>query len=411
MKVIDECADLSVNSTTPFLRRCFDNTYYIEVYNDGTEVAENVEMLLNLDKHFEFLSSDMDLISQNGTALSFSIPEILPRQNFRGHVTFNLSCEVELGEAHYSSAELIYDNPCNSGTRQMIAFECRENIGSYDPNDKQTYVDDILNAVVIDEDSSIEHLIRFQNTGTDTAFTVRVEDDLGEAFELSEIYPVSASHDYEWEMFRNKLSVIFNDINLVDSLSNEKASHGFIKFRAKFKDKRPNPGSVINNTAAIYFDFNDPIITNTVGNYYLCKHESVTVNASICPGEEYEGYTGAGTYVDDFFISMGCDSVRILELEILDLADSACITYTQELSESMLAVYPVPTQDILNVRYAGSTKLTNYSIKDIVGREVMSGAATSSFQIETGGLTSSLYMLQLMRKDKIVVNKRVVVAR
>ncbi|MEM8906989.1 MAG: T9SS type A sorting domain-containing protein, partial [Bacteroidota bacterium] len=42
---------------------------------------------------------------------------------------------------------------------------------------------------------------------------------------------------------------------------NEPASHGYVKFRVK--QRLDNPiGTVISNQAAIYFDFNEPIITN-----------------------------------------------------------------------------------------------------------------------------------------------------
>jgi len=50
---------------------------------------------------------------------------------------------------------------------------------------------------------------------------------------------------------------------LPDSNVNEPASNGFIKFN--IEQKRDNPiGTHIMNEAAIYFDFNEPIITNTV---------------------------------------------------------------------------------------------------------------------------------------------------
>ena len=47
----------------------------------------------------------------------------------------------------------------------------------------------------------------------------------------------------------------------MDSTSNEAASHGFISF--KITPHRDAPlGTVIKNKAAIYFDYNEPIITN-----------------------------------------------------------------------------------------------------------------------------------------------------
>jgi hypothetical protein len=59
------------------------------------------------------------------------------------------------------------------------------------------------------------------------------------------------------------LKIYFDQIQLPDSFSNEPASHGFVKYAIKPKNGYLI-GQVFSNTAKIYFDFNDPIITNTV---------------------------------------------------------------------------------------------------------------------------------------------------
>src|SRR5690606_9784940 len=108
-----------------------------------------------------------------------------------------------------------------------------------------------------------EYLIRFQNTGTDTAFTVRIEDPISSKFDISTIRPIAASHDYKWTVNSSLLVVLFEDIQLVDSFKNEPASHGFIKFEIKL-DSLTLRGDAVKNLAGIYFDFNDPIITEEV---------------------------------------------------------------------------------------------------------------------------------------------------
>lgn len=52
---------------------------------------------------------------------------------------------------------------------------------------------------------------------------------------------------------------------LADSNSNEPASHGYIQYRIK-RTTNNTPGTQIKNTAYIYFDFNDPVVTNTAIN-------------------------------------------------------------------------------------------------------------------------------------------------
>jgi hypothetical protein len=61
----------------------------------------------------------------------------------------------------------------------------------------------------------------------------------------------------------NILKFTFDNILLPDSNVNEAASHGFVRFRITPKSSTPL-GTKIDNRAAIFFDFNAPIITNWV---------------------------------------------------------------------------------------------------------------------------------------------------
>jgi hypothetical protein len=62
---------------------------------------------------------------------------------------------------------------------------------------------------------------------------------------------------------------------LPDSNVNEPASHGFVKFRIKQRPYNP-VGSVIYNSAAIYFDYNEPVITNSV--FHTIGEDFITVD-------------------------------------------------------------------------------------------------------------------------------------
>jgi len=76
----------------------------------------------------------------------------------------------------------------------------------------------------------------------------------------------TSSHDMEVEYEgTNVLIFRFENIYLVDSLTNEAESQGWVGFQI---DLLPNQvvGTEISNQAAIFFDFNDPIITNDVVN-------------------------------------------------------------------------------------------------------------------------------------------------
>ncbi len=146
----------------------------------------------------------------------------------------------------------------------FVDTECEQVIGSFDPNDKQAMPTGIADGNYISDSTLLEYKIRFQNTGNDTAFTVVVVDTISPALDVTTIHPGVSSHDYEFEYLGGQVvQWTFNNILLVDSNANEPESHGFFKFNIKQKTANPI-GTLIENSAAIYFDFNDPIITNTI---------------------------------------------------------------------------------------------------------------------------------------------------
>ena len=107
-------------------------------------------------------------------------------------------------------------------------------------------------------------MVRFQNTGTFAAENVVVKDILSDQLDGSTLQIVSASHNYRSTITDgNRLEFFFENINLPDSTTDEPGSNGYIAFKIK-PANTVGLGSLIENTAEIYFDFNFPIVTNTV---------------------------------------------------------------------------------------------------------------------------------------------------
>ncbi|MCB0596758.1 MAG: SprB repeat-containing protein, partial [Phaeodactylibacter sp.] len=145
----------------------------------------------------------------------------------------------------------------------FIDIECREVVGSYDPNDKHGFPRGYGAEHFIYPGTDIEYLVQFQNTGNDTAFLVVIRDTLSEFLDITSVHPGAASHPYTWDIDSNNILVFtFEDILLPDSTTNLAGSQGFVEFKIAQQDNLPL-GTVIENSAAIYFDVNEPIITNT----------------------------------------------------------------------------------------------------------------------------------------------------
>ncbi|MCB0587117.1 MAG: DUF11 domain-containing protein, partial [Phaeodactylibacter sp.] len=194
-----------------------------------------------------------------------------------GNATYRLEAAQAQGfpsllGSPYASASLEGCNGVNPGfvtqfsnndSGPFIDVDCQENVGSYDPNDKQVFPRGYGEEKFVRPGTELEYLIRFQNTGTDTAFTVVVRDTLSELLEVSSIRPGAASHDYSYRIYgEGILEFRFDNILLPDSTTNLEASQGFVKFSVRHMPEA-ELGSTIKNEAGIYFDFNAPVITNT----------------------------------------------------------------------------------------------------------------------------------------------------
>ncbi len=229
----------------------------------------------------------------------------------------------------------------------VIDIYCEEVIGSYDPNDKRGYPNGVTNMNYIQPNQQLQYVIRFQNTGNDTAFTVVIRDTLDTDLNIFTVTPGVASHPYSFQMQGPRvLEWTFNNINLPDSTTDSAGSNGFVTFHV---EQNPNlaPGTEIYNEAGIYFDLNSPIITNT------------TVHRI------YEGF-----------------------VDVLNL---------QEINESIrqVFIYPNPTSGSITVN-SKEAIYQEFIIYDEMGRIMMSGTLTGTETIVSlAGLSKGLYMLKV----------------
>ncbi len=202
--------------------------------------------------------------------------------------------------------------------------DCTETTGSFDPNDKQGFPLGAGMAHFINKNTALEYLIRFQNTGTDTAFTVVVRDTLNPSLDLTAMRPGASSHPYEYEVYGDGiLQFTFRDIMLPDSNVNEPGSHGFISFEIPLKDGVA-PLTVVENRAGIYFDFNDPIITNTTFHTVEKPKVFAMQDIVLCNGEAWNGqlYEADTSFISVFYLS-GYDSILQNNIHILPPIESA----------------------------------------------------------------------------------------
>jgi len=107
--------------------------------------------------------------------------------------------------------------------------------------------------------TDLDFLIQFKNVGADTVQLVTIRDTLAAELDPATVYPGASSHPYEFQVYGNGIvEFTLPNINLLPGSS---ASEGYVKFRVSQKPNLPCE-TVILNSAAIYFDFNAPAISN-----------------------------------------------------------------------------------------------------------------------------------------------------
>jgi len=247
----------------------------------------------------------------------------------------------------------------------FVEIECLEVVASYDPNDKTPTPLGYDVEHFISADDLIEYKVRFQNTGSDTAFKVVLRDQIDvDRFDITTVQSGVSSHPYQFEMFGNgMLQWTFDPIALVDSATNEDASIGFVKF--KIEQKPSNlPGDLLENFVDIYFDYNEPVRTDTAFN-----------------------------------------TIESLKLDL-------GVPYFHKESIE-LSVYPVPAQNWVSFEL-NKVPISDYQvvITDLQGRIVsLSNFSGLKTTIDVSNLTDGIYLYQLRSLKEDLASGKIIVSK
>ncbi|MFN8153762.1 MAG: T9SS type A sorting domain-containing protein [Bacteroidia bacterium] len=260
----------------------FTATYQISYGNYGTTtIAPTVYFFP--DNNVTFQSATVTPSQITPDSVLWSLPALMPFQTGSIIVTVNVNTGLPIGTLINSTAHIepyFTDvNPsCNNSNWEVYT------IGSLDPNDIIVNRSDFT-TTELSASPWLEYIIRFQNTGNDTAFTVKILNPIDtNKLDISSIEFVNASHpvNINWINYQRNMEFKFENILLPDSTTNEPLSHGFVRYRIQPKTTL-NAGDTIPNFAAIYFDFNEPVITNTAKTIIVLP--TGLTNTSPTPGK------------------------------------------------------------------------------------------------------------------------------
>ncbi|HQW50322.1 MAG TPA: T9SS type A sorting domain-containing protein [Bacteroidia bacterium] len=255
----DVCVKLTPVS---LFRSGFDATYNISFVNNGTTTLSPTVIFFP-DANVSFTSANVTPVSVTTDSVVWNIGALTPFQSGNIVVTVNVHTGLPIGSLINSSVRIEPvagdANPgCNYSSWEVFTT------GSFDPNDILVSRDTLF-TTEIPNPPYLDYIIRFQNTGNDTAFNVKILNPLDtNKLQLNTLEYVASSHpvNINFIYHERNMEFKFDNILLPDSNVNEPLSHGFIHYRVKPKTTLQH-NDTIKNIAAIYFDFNDPVITNT----------------------------------------------------------------------------------------------------------------------------------------------------
>ena len=438
---------------------CVGDSVIFSIENVGTNPISEARVLKIIEDDIILFVEPISELLQN---------QIITRSVFASGQTFRAEVQQSVGHPGNSmpaafvegcgvgnlSLGFVTQYPMNDGNH-FIDVDCQENIGAYDPNTKAAYPTGYFMEHFISNSDEIEYHIRFQNTGTDTAFTVVLRDTLSSFLDATTIQFGTSSHHYEPEILENGiLKFTFENIMLPDSNVNLVASNGFVKFKIGLKENLL-PGTVINNSAGIYFDFNAPVITETVFHTIEIPTEYIIENEMICRGEIFQGieiqndtllidtiklnnlnslemtivhvlehsysdstiYINSGTEINGEIIendtimvlqliaANGCDSLQTVEIRVDDKNIHG--------EQSFFEVYPNPVNELFFLEYYLEKKENvNIDFYNSLGQKIGSLVENENqhsgkhfYKIETKGMNENIIFIHWQAGEKSKMQK------
>lgn len=264
MQFIPQVRDLRISVAGSLARPGRMTVYTIRYENVGTVPAAG-SILFDLDPRLRFDSSSITRTRKAGNHMEwdFSPLAIDESREIKIYATVWETTPAGVPITSYATAEPLAVDAWPADNRDS---SCTVVITSYDPNDIAVTPGSLDGSIhdLRSIDSTLAYRVRFQNTGNDTAFKVVILDTLESVHDIFTIIPGAASHPYVLDVpYPGVLRFTFDNILLPHSSVNEPASHGFVKYTVRVKDGL-SPGTLLPNRASIYFDFNAPVLTNTV---------------------------------------------------------------------------------------------------------------------------------------------------
>lgn len=309
--------NISLYGVSVYFAYLSNRNYYCFYQNEGTTNIPNSTIVLYPDSRLTFDSSDLVPTAIFPDSIIWNIGNLAPLERRHIRISMHLNQILPAGTQISSNVRI---EPIAGDANPVSNYDtCIGFSGlSWDPNEIMVNMDEIL-TTSFPNVPELEYVIRFQNTGNDTARVVNVLNYIPAELDFSTFQMMASTHDVvlEYNPINRLMKFKFDNIMLPDSTTNEPESHGIVSYRIK-PDTTLQSGDTIFNQAHIYFDYNPVVNTNfattaIVDPMFIHSNYPTAVDFQLMPNP----------VGDVLFIELNADVQNDVILQISDISGKA----------------------------------------------------------------------------------------
>ncbi len=239
----------------------FESNLILLVRNTGTLPFSGTLTLNMPQDSLTYISSDYNPSLIEPGSINWDIQDLLPFNEIKIKTTLRLNSPMDTPPLFGDENIQLCVETTDADQYQNNICVSDFSVNSFDPNDKTYMGKDSLTLDQFENLAQLTYLIRFENTGSADAINIVISDKLDDTFiDPNSIRILDASHDVSLEMRENgAANFIFQNIHLPFEPG---FNRGYVLFSVEPITNNISINDQLKNSAAIYFDFNFPIITN-----------------------------------------------------------------------------------------------------------------------------------------------------
>ena len=266
------------------------------------------------------------------TAAGF--PTLNPGTQEVFYMNYNVPTDIPIGTSVLFTDSVSYKAPMSNWLTDYspwnnVEYYTATTVAAYDPNFKEVNPKGVgPTGLITYADSVLEYMVHFQNTGTAPAQNIVVIDTLDNNLDWTSLRPEYMSAPCKVTLQQTGAAKVvtftFENIYLPTKASSAMLSNGMFTYTIKTNSGLPL-GTQFKNRAAIYFDYNQPVLTNSTLNTLGASSTSVN-NAPVEKTNSFTVYPNPASQA--FYAVINNSAATTGELYISDITGKTLVSKT-----------------------------------------------------------------------------------